>query len=249
MPHMTKAQLCRDNVDPRRAKIVGNNTIEYMDGEDRVIRHFQVDILRFHPDGSITFNSGGYRTKTTKSRLNKYQNLVSIYQDNRIWYVLWNGDCYWKTEGPPVETFIFADGMRVYPGDKSTRRIEGAGKKPDRSLIRSIKRYSKTFDESLPVDLPGPGDCFICQSGSNGTDHLLSHIEEGYFVPTLLVQVIHESHMDRIGRCAFKYDDRSEYENSLLDSFRLRFQRVIYDYIYARIVDGRKEGIEKAPGF
>lgn len=55
-------------------------------------------VVHMHPDGTYTLNSGGYRTSTTKDRINTYGPCHVITQTKGKWYV-----------GP----FPFSDGMRV----------------------------------------------------------------------------------------------------------------------------------------
>ena len=86
---MTTKREIMANIDGGiNAHIVKNNTIEYWkeDGS-RVIRLHHTDILTFNPDNTITFNTDGWETISTKSRMNEYQNKVNIYQKNHKWYV------------------------------------------------------------------------------------------------------------------------------------------------------------------
>ena len=69
------------------AKKIDNNTllIEYPDY--KAIRLHDTNILVFK-NNTITLNTGGYQTRTTKDRLNKYlpQNF-NVYQKNYTWYI------------------------------------------------------------------------------------------------------------------------------------------------------------------
>jgi hypothetical protein len=98
---------------PHARVLVKGNTVEYIDGNDRVIRLWDTDILRFRPDGSIVFDSGGFLTNTTKERLVAFQNKVAIWQERKVWYV-----CA-RYDGP---VYRFTDGMTYHP----KRGIEGA---------------------------------------------------------------------------------------------------------------------------
>ena len=86
------------------AKKIDNNTllIEYPDY--KAIRLHDTNILVFK-NNTITLNSGGYQTRTTKDRLNKYlpQNF-NVYQKNYTWYI---SDALDKT------TTEFKDGITV----------------------------------------------------------------------------------------------------------------------------------------
>jgi len=70
-------------------KKIANNTYELIKTTgERVIRLHNTDILTFKGD-NIILNSGGYRTTTTKDRLNRYLPYnIRIYQKNYKWYIL-----------------------------------------------------------------------------------------------------------------------------------------------------------------
>jgi hypothetical protein len=91
-----------------KSKLVRNNTrlTEYVDGR-RTLRLHATDIITWKPDGKIILNSGGWRTHTTKERLNAYINMYNttnycIYQRRFEWF-LQDGD----------ETIEFSDGMEL----------------------------------------------------------------------------------------------------------------------------------------
>ena len=71
-----------------KPKILENNTIEYFRSNgERVIRLYRTDIVTFSPDGhSVTLDSGGYRTATTKDRMNRYSGFT-ISRIKRSWYI------------------------------------------------------------------------------------------------------------------------------------------------------------------
>jgi hypothetical protein len=76
-----------------RARKIGNNTVRYTrpNGDD-VIRLHRTDIVTRKPDGSVILNSGGWRTVTTKARLNEYVSSVAIYQKDHEWFICNRGD-------------------------------------------------------------------------------------------------------------------------------------------------------------
>lgn len=87
---------------------LGNNT--YLEriaaGYAISIRLHQTHVVTFHPNGSITLNSGGWRTVTTKRRMN--QAGARVFQDKFVWYV------YCCEDAPKIE---YHDGI--------TRSTEG----------------------------------------------------------------------------------------------------------------------------
>jgi hypothetical protein len=64
---------------------LSNNVYAERDGADIVIIYHSTVIIRYHPDGTVVLNSGGWRTVTTKSNLNQYSD-CSVWQDKRVWY-------------------------------------------------------------------------------------------------------------------------------------------------------------------
>lgn len=90
-----------------KSKLVKNNTriTEYVDGK-KVLRLHSTDIITWTADGKIVLNSGGWRTHTTKARINEYLPLdIRIYQKNYKWYIIKNKDYTNKIE--------FVDGMTI----------------------------------------------------------------------------------------------------------------------------------------
>lgn len=72
----------------KKAKIIGNNTLKitYSDTK-QAIRLHNTDIITYD-NGKIILNSGGYETKTTKDRLNKYlPSHLRVYQNNFQWFI------------------------------------------------------------------------------------------------------------------------------------------------------------------
>lgn len=51
-----------------------------------VIRLHNTDILTFFSDGRIVVKSGGYRSKTTKARINDYVSGFKLFSKKRDWY-------------------------------------------------------------------------------------------------------------------------------------------------------------------
>jgi len=100
----TKKEIMENVKDAVDSKLIANNTIEYhKDNGTRVIRLHLTDIITFHPDGSVTLNSGGYKTATTKSRINELAPVI-ITQKSSVWYVYYSG-----------KEYIFKDGITLYP--------------------------------------------------------------------------------------------------------------------------------------
>lgn len=50
------------------------------------VKYHNTDVVIYNPNSTFTLNSGGYRTQTTKRRINKYSPAV-VVQQKGIWYL------------------------------------------------------------------------------------------------------------------------------------------------------------------
>ena len=169
---------------PASARKVANNTFSYV-GEDgsNVFRLHTTDVVARLPDGRIKLDSGGWKSVTTKDRMNAFATGYAIFSGKGGWRVSRRGE--WD------KTVAFYDGM-ILPdaidnpsaADESERRDAEA-----RALKKKIGAFAKLYANGIPM--PGPGDCWICMMPDNDdTTHLLSHIEEGYARGTLAVNAM-----------------------------------------------------------
>lgn len=80
-------------------------------GDCLAVRLHYTYIVRYYPDGSVVLDSGGWRTKTTKVRINEYlPNGWSVWQKKGVWYL---GYGYWSPSN--TREYIFEDGIRIGP--------------------------------------------------------------------------------------------------------------------------------------
>lgn len=180
-----------------------NNTYSRLEKEKIIIKLHDSDIIELLPD-SIMLDSCGFKTSTTKDRLNKALSpcKMSIYQDKFIWYIAAWGDYGNKN--------IYQDNMTIKfnPDNYEVLKIDGLGNMDDIKRINQLKRridkYSDKFIKALfnnEVEKPSNGDCFYCLMRevnssipigelNNDNSHIESHMEEDYFVPSLLMRSI-----------------------------------------------------------
>jgi hypothetical protein len=85
----------------RATRRLANNTWLRRDGADCVLTLHGNPIITYHPGGGVTLRSGGWRSVTTKRRLNQFAP-VQVWQRRREWFVAAGG-----AEAP------FRDGMRI----------------------------------------------------------------------------------------------------------------------------------------
>lgn len=209
----TKKEIMAGVEDVVKSEIIENNTIRYHKSDGTVVirLHF-TDIVTFHPDDSITLNSGGWQTLTTKDRMNKFSPFL-LYQEKNIWYVVNN----YNGKG---QTYVFADGIRFYLD--GTVKGEGEDPKVYVKLNKDINKYVKGFMTALinkKIGLPTKGDCWDCSlKDKNGRtmgdmkkftpgedNHIISHFKEKYYVPSLLINAMEEFGSSQIAKSCVGY--------------------------------------------
>lgn len=201
MNYAEAARIFSTTKDPDAGKPLENNTRLFKRGEDYAVRLHGTDVVIFHPDDSVTLNSGGWRTVTTKDRFNKYANGaaytgrhgggtngVRVYSDRGTWKLYRAGQ----------EVAIYADGVTIFPDG----HVEGAGKPDasaaDRAMRRRAGKYAQDYVSALyagEIGVPGGGDCWHClmrdiKTGkpafTGDASHMESHMDEAYYVPSLV---------------------------------------------------------------
>jgi hypothetical protein len=198
MARETKAQIMAavDADSVTESRIVANNTVEYRrpDGT-RVIRLHQTDIVEIAASGSITLNSGGWRTVTTKERMNRFLPAgVQLWQECGIWYLSEN--C---TQRAP-----YYDGIRITPKGKV---LSGALGRAEQKRVQGIQRKIKHYCTALKAKLesahaslePSSGDCWYClmfdaprKGGEPSTsrEHLTAHLDDVYLHGSLIIRAL-----------------------------------------------------------
>ena len=220
----TKKEMLQGIEDKvQSSRIFGNNTLRiiYKDGTE-AIRFHNTDILSVK-DGVVTLNSGGWKTNTTKDRINQYLNHFDvpfyIQQRNHQWFI---------AQG------IFYDGMQFKNGQQISP-VQTDNKLERDKMLKRIKKYVDLITEdNLPI--PNSGDCWYClmttkDSGKalgdafGDTSHLISHLEEGYVVGSLLVNAMREA--------GYRQEQISfHYHLKLVDTFK----RVLKKYLIKRLI-------------
>lgn len=76
--------------DRTRLKVANNTRLIRIYGGDAIaIRLWATDVVTYYRDGRIILNSGGYKTVTTKRRMNDWTPpSIMLYQENWDWYVV-----------------------------------------------------------------------------------------------------------------------------------------------------------------
>ncbi len=218
-----------------RRKIANNTYLERRD-DTIVVRLHNTDILHFSPLGDVKFDTGGWKTVTTKARMNEFQRIARLYSDRGVWYLRLG-----KGYSDSAETFPYQDGMVVHPDGTVT----GAGEDPAKmiKLKRKIKSYVTGYMAAFvagKVPAPSAGDCFYCHmvtedgaslgETTHNVNHLEMHIAEKYYVPSLLVRAVKRFRVAPVGNhalaVAWSPDSPSHYPEGITEAFGGSFESI-----------------------
>lgn len=177
------------------------------------VRLHDTDVITYRGDGTVQFDTGGWKTSTTKDRINSYApSTLRVYSDRGDWRVSYGQ--YGSVV--PLPSVPFADGITfeintlvgvgwlpvegTYP-DETQERLAVTAKK---RLAADVKAFLAKAEPSLVLwakqiletgSLNTAGDCFYCQgivtttdgAPAQGNDHLWSHLRQGYVFPSLFL--------------------------------------------------------------
>jgi hypothetical protein len=201
----------KDQLGTRKTRKLANNTylVPVTIPEAIAVRLHQTYIVMYKKNGDITLNSGGWRTMTTRSRFDVLlPDGWRVWADKGEWYL--SKAAYQKD----ADTFLFQDGITIKPSGKVTNAGDMKLHKQNQLTREKVKRYAAGFWNALKKgDVPAPsgGDCWMCcmfnqnqrrdyygikggtvpnEKGAGGIDHLLQHMKEKYYVPSLLLHAM-----------------------------------------------------------
>lgn len=176
-------------------KKLANNTYLSQDEKGFKVELHNTAIIRILSDESYeidTRDASGksWQTATTKTRINEFAP-VQIQQKRGAWY-LQDGSLYF--DGIRVSK----DG-RVLNADSAPVDFLGKKKILDKMINKFTRAWAKDAIEN-GLQNPGSGDCLYCQifsqnpkqANNDCMDHIWSHLEEEYFVPSMLLWAIKE---------------------------------------------------------
>lgn len=96
-------------------------TYSYKDGNETVVVYCDTPILKFNQkERSLKFNSGGFRTTTTKKKINEYaerfsaafDGTIGVFQKKGEWYIT-----FMHADRRRTVTVLFQDGMVFQDGE------------------------------------------------------------------------------------------------------------------------------------
>jgi len=214
--------------DIKSSKFIANNTlmIHYKNGITAYRLH-NTDIIRINTsNGNITLNNGGYKTSTTKNRINQFTpSNFYLYQKNHIWYI-----------NTLKEKFSFYNGITFDLQGNLLSENKTVNIKEVNKIKKSIKKYVNLIDKCEKIPVPSNGDCWYCSmkvqnTGKNlgdkiqNIDHLKSHIKENYLHGSILYNAMIEYGYNT-------YQIGIHYNINSRDTFK----RALKKYLYKRLL-------------
>lgn len=192
----TKRKMLEGVENVIKSKIIANNTLEidFQNGI-KAIRLHNTNIITFQKNGNIILNSGGWRTLTTKDRLNQYTPFT-IFSVKGIWYISKNG---YEKKG----AVVFYDRITFDKNLELKGKIKKVNLKKIEKEKKKIKNFVNLIDKMEKIPIPSGGDCWDCnfkevETGRplgdiSNSDHLKNHIKEGYIHGSLIFNALKES--------------------------------------------------------
>jgi len=208
-------EVAKSALGVRATRVIGNNTVLARDAEGSgfAVSYHGHEIIRINKRGDMRLDSCGFQTSTTKERFNSLMpSGFYISQKDRVWYL--QGPRSVGSAAAAGTSVIFQDGMVITAKGEVRGGIKpGSGADPIR-VQKQITKYVDGFTKAFfagEVEAPGMGDCWMCSmvvskgGKDDGTaggadvgkslgeatgdkDHILGHIKENYFVPSLMLR-------------------------------------------------------------
>ncbi len=184
----TKTDILEEIDCVENSKMLDHNTVQYSVGNNVFIRLHDTDIISYIGNREIILSSGGWKTMTTKDRLNKFvRKGVMIYSDKGLWYIM---DKY----GNKSE---FYDGIALTTSWKIKNKRQVSNK--TKRIIKMIKEYSDRVGELEKLPMPSGGDCWHCSMFTDDgrtlgeisrSDHIFEHIRTKYIHGSIIVNAM-----------------------------------------------------------
>lgn len=184
-------------------KIIARNTFRFTREGETVIRLHSTDIVTKHKDGSVTLNSAGWKTVTTKKRMNGALPAgYHLWQERDAWFVSKNGASWEESRASKVPYF---DGIRVPQCFDKVSPKGAANEKRETKLRADIKKFVGKLDKLECLPIPSNGDCWYCMmkvsspakdtgkslgEATGDNEHIRAHVKEGYLHGSLIINAL-----------------------------------------------------------
>ena len=214
-----------------QSRKVANNTYLERRGDDIAVRLHATDVVTFHADGTVTLDSGGWLTVTTKARMNEWlPGGVYVGSIKGRWFLLYHGgthDAVPYADGLvlDLETLDVVDGQAAAEAVKLEDSANAAMRKAVAAYVR------KTTPEAIVKAFTHVGgDCMLCTGviPADDGDHLRLHVEEQYVMYSLTLAAVRERgfvNPDVIMSFLYTSAQRGEVDRLYKDSVRKYLRR------------------------
>ncbi len=102
----TAEKLLKSNKRFKRRRLTNNTWIERstMNANRIMLIHHKTVIITYFKDGTVIFKNDGWGSKTTRERMDDFQNKINIFsQKKKWWYCI---GCEWSAKYPFYEGLI-----------------------------------------------------------------------------------------------------------------------------------------------
>ncbi len=203
----------------KNSRKLANNTYAIRHTDTIAIRLHSTDIITYHLNGHITFDDGGWRTVTTKARINKFSPYW-ISQEKGVWHIgtraIWQQGRFEQ----PGKSHLYYTGITLNRNGNPLRVRKTDGKEKLRKQITAYIAKLKALD-ILPK--PGSGDCILCRL--NDTDCLEQHLDEKYIRGSLIMNALKVNGTDGDGVAIVWHMFNRGNKQHVINSVRRYFKR------------------------
>ncbi len=178
--------------------VLDKNGMCFIDANGSEHIHFNNEslIIKYPNSKTIKVTSGGDESQKIKNILNKYLpsylksdwKIISEYNQWFLFSKVWN------------KKIVFFDNMQVHITELNDIRILQSDYILSMEEIQErktdVQKYARSFIDLFmnhKINLPSSLDCFYCVSNIYSTQHLIIHIYEKEYVPSLLLNSINEN--------------------------------------------------------
>jgi hypothetical protein len=238
----------------RQSRKLGNNTyLETRPNGAVAVKLHKTDVLTVTP-GHVVLNSGGWQTVTTKDRMNTYlPDGWRVWSERGVWRI-----GHGNASATDATNYTYQDGMTI---NLESGTVSGAGPAPTKVLKARarVARFAADYMTAFlagKIPAPSGGDCWFCGlhvaegpdqgkplgelRGLDGKqDHIQGHIQERYFVPSMLVNALTAmgasiAQKDAVA-CRFRGGERSGFDRDDATWLWKHTQRMLTRYLYQQL--------------
>lgn len=193
--------------------------MERRDSGRIAIRYHDTDIVTYTASGATILNSGGFKTVTTKSKINEYiPGSFRVWQDKGIWTLNRLDDPGSPWYGRRV-SFGFADGITII-GDQILAFIDSIDLERQKTQRKAIAKYAQAYVDAFLLGKvqPLPGDPTNVHGLSTAT--IWTYVQDNRYLQGFIQEAVN---VFPVSRAAYDVYALIMQEDALLAEKTLRF--------------------------